>query len=124
MFGFGKSKSEEQDAPAAETAEEKKSGLFGRLKAGLARTRSGLTEGITSLVLGRKQIDDELLEELETQLLVADVGVEATQKIIADLTQRVARKELADAEALMSALQRDMAGLLAPCTHPLSRYTH
>ena len=118
MFGFGKDKSS-PPAPAETPPEEKKSGLFSRLKAGLARTRSGLTEGVANLVLGRKQIDDELLEELETQLLVADVGVEATQAIIADLTRRVARKELADADALIAALREDMARLLEPVSRPL-----
>ena len=115
MFGFGKKKS----APATgdiDTVPEKdkNSGLFGRLKAGLSKTRSGLTEGITSLVLGSKQIDDDLLEDLETQLLTADVGVEATQTIIEDLTRRVARKQLADADALMAALHEDMTAMLTP----------
>ena len=74
MFGFGKNK-----ADSTQTQEsQKKPGLFGRLKAGLSRTRGNLTEGVASLVLGRKEVDDELLEELETQLLVADVGVDAT----------------------------------------------
>ena len=124
MFGFGKNKSQSSPAesdPATDQhpTEAEPAGLFGRLKAGLARTRSGLTEGIASLVLGRKQIDDELLEDLETQLVIADVGVEATQTIIQDLTQRIVRKELKDAEALMAALKEDMAGLLRPCSHPL-----
>ena len=118
MFGFGKNKSS-PPATAETPPEEKKSGLFSRLKAGLARTRSGLTESVASLVLGRKQIDNELLEELETQLLVADVGVEATRDIIADLTKRVARKELADADALLAALREDMARLLAPVSQAL-----
>ncbi|MGB5537052.1 MAG: signal recognition particle-docking protein FtsY, partial [Thiogranum sp.] len=89
------------------------------LKAGLSKTRSGLTESIANLVVGRKQIDDELLEDLETQLLTADVGVEATQSIIKDLTQRVARKQLNDADALLTALHDDMQAMLAPVDHPL-----
>ena len=137
MFGFGRKKKSGDDgsdkpiadtaaapvpvepAPADTAAPAAKPGLFARLKAGLSKTRSGLTEGIASLVLGRKQIDAELLEDIETQLLTADVGVEATQGIIADLTQRVARKQLADAEALMTALREDMAAILRPCSHPL-----
>jgi fused signal recognition particle receptor len=120
MFGFGTKKSSASD-DSTDTAPEKtdKPGLFGRLKAGLSKTRSGLTEGIASLVLGHKQIDDELLEDLETRLLIADVGVEATQAIIDDLTRRVARKQLADADALMSALQEDMTAMLAPVEAPL-----
>ncbi|TCK17097.1 signal recognition particle-docking protein FtsY [Thiogranum longum] len=120
MFGFGKNKSSTSDNNA-DTAQEQasKPGLFGRLKAGLSKTRGGLTEGIASLVLGHKQIDDELLEDLETRLLTADVGVEATQAIIDDLTHRVARKQLADADALMSALQEDMTAMLTPVEAPL-----
>lgn len=117
MFGFGKGKKEQQSE--AQQAEEKKPGLFARLKGGLSRTRSTLTDGIGDLVLGRKEIDDELLEEIETQLLVADMGVEATQRIIADLTQRVSRKQLADSEALMAALREEMQAMLAPSSVPL-----
>jgi fused signal recognition particle receptor len=121
MFGFGKGKKGEQkDQQGEQQVPEKKPGLFARLKSGLSRTRSSLTEGIGDLVLGQKEIDDELLEEIETQLLVADMGVEATQAIIADLTQRVSRKQLADSEALMAALREDMQAMLAPCSAPLA----
>jgi fused signal recognition particle receptor len=114
MFGFRKNKPQNPESSSnPQDVEAKKPGLFSRLKAGLSKTRSGLSEGIASLVVGRKQIDDELLEELETQLLTADVGVEATQSIIQDLTQRVARKQLDDAETLMSALREDMSNMLA-----------
>ena len=120
MFGFGSTKSQESRPQAqAQPAEEKKRGLFGRLKAGLSKTRGGLTDGIASLLLGRKQIDDALLEDLETQLLTADVGVEATQSIVQDLTRRVARKQLNDAEALMDALREDMRAMLEPVNRPL-----
>ncbi|KAB7627364.1 signal recognition particle-docking protein FtsY [Alkalilimnicola sp. S0819] len=94
-------------------------GLFARLKAGLSRTGSGLTEGLSSLFLGKKVIDDELLEELETRLLMADVGVEATQRIIDGVTERLKRKELNDVEALLAGLQADMRAILAPCARPL-----
>lgn len=115
MFGFGKNKTD-SDAGADSG---RKTGLFGRLRTGLSRTRSNLTDGVASLVLGRKEIDDELLEELETRLLVADVGVDATATIIKDLTQRVARKQLDDADALMNALREDMQALLDPVSEPL-----
>ncbi|MCW9023580.1 MAG: signal recognition particle-docking protein FtsY [Gammaproteobacteria bacterium] len=107
----------------AETTEEKqnkKTGLFGRLKQGLSRTRASLTEGIATLALGKKAIDNEMLEDIETQLLTADMGVDATQRIINDLTRRVSRKELNDSEALMEALKEDMQAILAPCSHPLT----
>lgn len=111
-------------SPADETAEEKtdnapQPGFFSRLKQGLSRTSSKLTEGFASLILGRKNIDDDLLEELETQLLTADLGVEATTRIITDLTQRVARKQLNDVEALFSAMREDMISVLEPSSQPL-----
>ena len=86
----------------------KKKGFFSRIKAGLGRTRANLTEGLASLFLGKKQIDDDLLEEIETQLLVADIGVEATSEIIERLTERVQRKQLADAQALYQALKEEL----------------
>ncbi|GAA0208769.1 signal recognition particle-docking protein FtsY [Kangiella japonica] len=96
-----------------------KKGFFARLKSGLSKTRSQLTSGIADLVLGSKQIDDELLEEIETQLLMADVGVEATRRIIDDLTEKSDRKELKDAEALMNRLRELLSEILAPCNEPL-----
>jgi len=117
MFGFGKHKS---DNPATDdTGAPETRGLLGRLRSGLKRTHNNLTEGLANLVLGKKTIDDEVLEELETRLLVADVGVEATDVIISDLTARVARKQLADADALMVALSENMQALLAPCSKHL-----
>src|SRR5690606_28942326 len=113
-------------APAAEPPvvdlkkdEPKKPGLFTRLKAGLRRTGSSFSEGIGNLFLGKKEIDDELLEELETRLLLADVGIDATQHIVGNLTKRVSRKELNDAQALYGALQEELKALLAPSTEPL-----
>ena len=109
MFGFRK-----------KTTAPEKAGLFSRLRSGLSRTRHNLTDGVATLVLGSKSIDDELLEEIETTLLVADVGVEATREIIDDLTQRISRKELGDADALMQALHDGMQAILAPCSVPLT----
>jgi fused signal recognition particle receptor len=100
-------------------APEKKQGLFARLKAGLQRTSSNFADGMGKLFLGKKVIDQALLEELETQLLLADVGIDATQQIVGNLTQRVSRKELADPEALYRALQDELKTLLAPCSAPL-----
>jgi fused signal recognition particle receptor len=107
-----------QDAPEKEE-KTGKSGFFTRLKGRLSRTRAGFTQGLADLVLGKKEIDDELLEEIETQLLMADVGVEATQTIIDDLTNRVARKQLHDGEAVFSALRENLVGILAPCSQHL-----
>ena len=110
--------SSDDTAPHTEQVEEK-TNLFGRLKQRLNKTSSKLTEGFASLVLGQKVIDDDLLEELETQLLTADLGVDATQTIISDLTQRVARKQLSDADALFTALRDDMVTILEPSCQPL-----
>lgn len=96
-----------------------KVGWFARLKQGLAKTSSSLGEGMASLFLGKKEIDDDLLEELETRLLMADVGMEATTAIMDNLTRRVARKELADSGALYQALQVEMADLLRPVEQPM-----
>jgi len=111
MFGFKK------DAPASEPA--KKPGLFGRLRAQLGKTRATLTGGMAELFLGAKQIDEELLEELETHLLMADVGVETTREILADLTARLARSQLKNGEELLTALKQDLAEMLTPASQPL-----
>ena len=100
-------------------AKKEKLGFFGRIKQGLGRTRANLSEGLASLFLGKKQIDDDLLEDIETQLLVADIGVEATSKIIDRLTDRVARKQLSDAQALYGALQEELRDMLEPANKPL-----
>ncbi len=116
MFGFSKRKKSDQTTMGAATEtpkpEAQKTGLFGQLRQGLSRTRRNLSEGLTSLVLGRKQIDADLLEELESLLLTADVGVEATQQIIKDLTNRVDRKELTDPQTLTQALKSELRSLL------------
>ena len=106
-------------AAAPLPAAEEKTGFFARLRQGLSKTSASLGEGMASLFLGRKVIDDELLEEIETRLLVADVGVEATGIIVQNLTRRVARKELADSGALYRALQEELAALLRPVERPL-----
>ncbi|ADZ93233.1 signal recognition particle-docking protein FtsY [Marinomonas mediterranea] len=91
-----------------------------RIQSGLARTRSGLGNGLSSLVLGSKKVDDDLLEELETQLLTADVGIDATQTLIDGLTEKLNRKELKDSNALMSSLKADMNDILEISEKPLS----
>jgi fused signal recognition particle receptor len=106
------------DAPSA-SADKSKEGFFARLKKGLGRTSNSLVQGMGLLFLGRKEIDDELMEELESRLLQADVGVDATLEIINSLTQRVSRKELTSPEALQGALQEELLALLKPCEAPL-----
>ncbi|MDH5325453.1 MAG: signal recognition particle-docking protein FtsY [Gammaproteobacteria bacterium] len=124
MFGFKKGKSSGENAQKSSSAEqtdvEKTSaGLVGRLRSGLQRTRSNLTDGMANLLLGQKSIDSDILEEIEMQLLSADVGVEATQSIVQDLTQRVERKQLADQTGLFAALREDMLKILHNSSAPL-----
>ncbi|WP_330212481.1 signal recognition particle-docking protein FtsY [Pseudomonas sp. Z18(2022)] len=106
------------EEPAA-PAEVGKTGFFARLKQGLSKTSASIGEGMASLFLGKKTIDDELLEDIETRLLTADVGVEATAVIIQSLTQKVARKQLTDADALYKSLQAELANMLKPVEAPL-----
>jgi fused signal recognition particle receptor len=106
-------------APAAPQPEAAKAGFFARLKQGLSKTSASIGEGMASLFLGKKAIDDDLLEEIETRLLTADVGVEATGVIIQSLTQKVARKQLTDAQALYTSLQGELAAMLKPVEQPL-----
>ncbi|MFD2640655.1 signal recognition particle-docking protein FtsY [Pseudomonas japonica] len=104
---------------AAAPVEDAKTGFFARLKQGLSKTSASIGEGMASLFLGKKAIDDDLLDEIETRLLTADVGVEATSVIVQNLTQKVARKQLDDADALYKSLQSELAGLLKPVEQPL-----
>ncbi|KXX64967.1 cell division protein FtsY [Marichromatium gracile] len=95
--------------------------LFGRLRERLSRTRVKLGGGIGELLLGRKRIDDELLEELETLLITADVGIEATTRIIGDLTEQVQRKTLTDPQALVDALKAELRGILEQADAPVAQ---
>ena len=114
----------EPQAPKPEPVAEAKVGFFARLKQGLSKTSASIGEGMASLFLGKKVIDDDLLEEIETRLLTADVGVEATSVIIKNLTQKVARKQLTDADALYKSLQDELAAMLKPVEQPLNIESH
>lgn len=103
--------------------EEKKVGFFARLKNGLFKTKQNIGSGFLGLFSGKK-IDDELFEMLEEQLLIADVGVDTTQRIIQSLTQHASRKELKDAGALHEHLKQEMGSILATVDQPLNIETH
>ncbi len=118
MFGFGKDKT---PGAAAEEAQAEPKGLFARLRAGLARTRANLSDALSDLLSGKRQIDDGLLEDIETLLLTADVGVDATRRIIDELTARVRRRELSDPEALAGALRAQLAGILRAIDTPVAQ---
>lgn len=113
----------EEDAPVDEIAQEQekptKEGFFARLKRSLLKTKENLGSGFISLFRGKK-IDDDLFEELEEQLLIADVGVETTRKIITNLTEGASRKQLNDAEALYGLLKDEMGEILAKVDEPLN----
>ncbi|WP_201252208.1 signal recognition particle-docking protein FtsY [Pantoea sp. S62] len=102
---------QEQERPSKE-------GFFARLKRSLVKTRQNLGSGFVSLFRGKK-IDDDLFDELEEQLLIADVGVDTTRRIITNLTQQANRKQLRDAEALYGLLKAEMASILAKVDAPL-----
>ena len=112
MFGFGKGRPSQPEQRPGEDQPQPKERLLQRLKTRLARTRSSFTDGLARLVRGRKTIDTDLLEDLETLLLTADVGVEATTRIIDDLTRRVKRKELADPQVLTEVLKGQLLEIL------------
>jgi len=140
MFGFGKKNKGEAEQPKPEVEQNtaapaeahvespagipaqqqpEKTGFFSRLKERLSRTSANISEGVASLVVGKKVIDADVLDELETQLLTADVGVDATMEIIADLTGRMKRKQLDDVDALFAALRENMLEILRPVSKPL-----
>ncbi len=110
MFGFGKRKKTDPPQGTAETTQPQ--GLFSRLKAGLARTRANLSDALGDLLSGKRQIDDDLLDDIETLLLTADVGVDATRRIIDELTTQVRRRTLSDPEALGQALRTQLTDIL------------
>ena len=113
----------EEEQPVEEIAQEQekptKEGFFARLKRSLLKTKENLGSGFISLFRGKK-IDDDLFEELEEQLLIADVGVETTRKIITNLTEGASRKQLRDAEALYGQLKEEMGEILAKVDEPLN----
>lgn len=117
MFDFLKRKNDEP--VNNEAAVESKPSLFARLKQGLSKTRSNLSQGLANLFLGKKVLDADLLSEIETVLLTADIGVDTTEQLINSLTQKLARKELDDAQAAFECLKEEMKQILRPCDAPL-----
>tara|TARA_R110000822_G_scaffold33952_17_gene96559 strand:- start:117 stop:1268 length:1152 start_codon:yes stop_codon:yes gene_type:complete len=108
----------EPAAPETAKPEEPK-GFFARMKQGLSKTSVNLGDGMANLFLGEKDIDDELLEELETRLLMADVGIEASTLIMESLQTRVRRHQLSNRKALYTALQNELEALLANVAKPM-----
>ena len=115
-------KLETLDKPSIKQQDTRNVGFFSKLKRGLSRTKENIGSGIVSLFRG-KTIDDELFEELETQLLVSDVGMHTTAKIIQQLTESSDRKELKDGDALYQLLKEQMADILKKVESPLTLKT-
>jgi len=114
MFGF------KSDAKNDNARVQKPQGFFSSLKKRLSKTRAALSAGVGDILLGKKQIDDDLLEKLEDQLLMADVGIQATQKIIQRISQAATRDVLNDGESLLPELKQCMVDILSPSASPLS----
>jgi fused signal recognition particle receptor len=112
--------------PAAEksAASQGGPGVFERLRSGLSKSRGQFTEGLASVVLGKKQLDPALLEALEEQLIMADLGVETTERVLELLRQRLDRSELSAQEPVMSALKETLTELLADQERPLDITRH
>lgn len=104
-------------------AEEPAVSVFERIRKGLGKTRATLSSGLSDLFAVGKKIDEDLLEEIETTLLMADVGVTATSEIIESLTDKLERNQLKDGAALRQALRDELHGLLAGVTKPLELNT-
>jgi len=107
------------EEPVEPQENKKKGSWFNRMKTGLSKSRKNLAEGMVSILIGGKEIDDELLEEVEDQLLVADIGVNATNRIIKSLTEQTARGDLIYAHSLYKALQSELVDILTPKVEPL-----
>ncbi len=129
MFGFGKKQKSSIDSKENSTDKSSglreedvsdESGLFARLKQGLSLTRNSLSEGLNELILGEKIIDSELLDEIETQLLSADVGLGATDQVIANLKSSLSRKQLSNSADFLDGLKKELASLLDPVAIPLN----
>src|SRR5699024_7689898 len=114
-----KNTSQKEPLQEEETQSRQKGGWFNRMKSGLSKSRKNLAEGMVSILIGGKEIDDELLEEVEDQLLVADIGVSATNRIIKSLTEQTARGDLIYAHSLYKALQSELVDILTPKVAPL-----
>lgn len=102
---------------------EKKKSLFKRLTSSLTKTRKNLASGLSNLFLGRKTIDDDLLDDIETQLISADIGINASEALIEDLTDGISRKEIKDPQAVLARLKQGLLDIIKPCEQHLDTNT-
>jgi len=118
MFGFLRRNKKNDDSASASPSSDNKT-----LRDSIKKSRRSFTDGLADVLLGSKTIDDDVLEELETRLITADVGMDITQTIINDLSKRVSRKELNDGDTLMQCLCEDMIEMLKPAEQALQTET-
>ena len=107
--------------PASDENRKKGGGFVGRLKAALGRTRNALVNRLTQLFAGRSTLDEQLIEDMETVLLSADVGIDATRRILDALRAKASAERLSGEGALADALREAMLGILEPVSVPLRR---
>lgn len=119
MLDFLKRKKNTDPSSTTDAPAEKPS-LFSRLKAGLSKTRASFANGLANLILGKKVLDTDVLNLIETQLLTGDLGVATTEQLVQHLTQKLARKELNDTETALRELKEQMKNILKPCAIPLT----
>ena len=114
VFGFGnkKQRTDAEQPPENQDQQQPGTGLLSSLRDKLGRTRSSIAGSLAALLSGRGKIDDELLEELETLLITADVGIDTSMRIINDISSQVKRKTLSDPEALQSVLKTELLQIL------------
>lgn len=119
MFGRSKSTHSKEVVTASEAANPAEGGIFARLKKGLSKTRGRVTAGVQTLVLKETAVDQTVLDNVEGQLLSADIGLEATDQIIGSLREKLDRKQLSDGEALLAGLKQELRAILKPSSKPL-----
>jgi len=115
--------SDVKSAVIEQEAETTKQGLFARLRKGLSKTRHQLGDGIARLLMGKKEISQDILDELETLLISADLGIDTTQAVLKQLTDGLDRKQLSDGDAVYQALKHHLQNILSPQSQPLSLQT-
>ncbi|MEC8740937.1 MAG: signal recognition particle-docking protein FtsY [Pseudomonadota bacterium] len=119
MFGRSKPSHSKEPVKAKEAVSYAEGTIFARLKNGLSKTRGRVTAGVQTLVLGGKAIDQAVLDDVEGQLLSADVGLEATDQIVGNLREKLDRRQLSDGEAFLAGLKQELQEILKPSSKPL-----
>jgi fused signal recognition particle receptor len=99
--------------------ENRDGGFMSRLRSGLSKTRNAFGQGMATVFLGARAIDEDLFEDIETQLLTSDMGIDVTHRIMDEITTRVERDQLDDVRLLKDVLREAMRHILMPVTWPL-----